>query len=747
MGVSRVQIVDENFTRFVEGWSGTVQKRDPVLPIGEDPKLTGQALAELFESQLFSRHLDYQARILKEKNQGFYTIGSAGHEGNAVLGRLLRPTDPSFVHYRSGAFMMERARSQNKGDFVQETLLSFCASSEDPSAGGRHKVWGSKKLWVPPQTSTIASHLPKAVGLAMTIARAKRIQLPLPFPKDSIVCCSFGDGSINHSTAQGALNAAQWVAYQHLPIPILFVCEDNELSISVRTPKGWVQTKFRDQKGFHYIQANGLDLISTYEGVKKAIDFCRVRRQPVFLHLKMLRLLGHAGSDVETEYLPVNEIQAMEAQDPLLRSARLLLEWGVMDQNEILSKYEAIRKEVQQKAQEAASRPKLSSVQEITQTLAPYHSDKVHQEACRADYRKEREQIFGGLENLPEAHSKPRHMAMLLNWALADLLAKYPQMMIFGQDVAKKGGVYHVTAGLSNRFGTSRVFNTLLDEQTILGLAIGAGHAGFLPVPEIQYLAYYHNAEDQIRGEAASLQFFSNGQFQNPMVIRMASFAYQKGFGGHFHNDNSIAALRDVPGVIIACPSRGDDAVNMFRTAMALAQVDGRVVFFLEPIARYMTKDLYEQGDGLWQCKFPPPGEAIQLGKGRVYEPEAKDLTILTYANGVYLSLRAAKRLKQEFGICARILDMRWLAPLPEKEILEQAKATGRVLIVDECRKTGGVAEGIMALLCEQDTERKLHLARLNAEDTYVPLGPAANLVLPSEEQIIKASTELVRTA
>src|SRR3546814_1674188 len=100
---------------------------------------------------------------------------------------------------------------------------------------------------------------------------------------------------------------------------------------------------------------------------------------------------------------------------------------------------------------------------------------------------------------------------------------------------------------------------------------------GMLPLPEIQYLAYFHNACDQIRGEAASLQFFSNGQYRNPMVMRVASLGYQRGFGGHFHNDNSITALRDIPGLVVGCPSRGDDAGMMLRPLMALAKVNGRV--------------------------------------------------------------------------------------------------------------------------------------------------------------------------
>ena len=121
------------------------------------------------------------------------------------------------------------------------------------------------------------------------------------------------------------------------------------------------------------------------------------------------------------------------------------------------------------------------------------------------------------------------------------------------------------------------MFDTLLDETSILGLALGAAVSGFVPVPEIQYLAYLHNAEDQLRGEAATLQFFSQGQYRNGMVVRIAGYGYQKGFGGHFHNDDSVAVLRDIPGLVIASPARPDDAAAMLRTCVAAAKVDGSV--------------------------------------------------------------------------------------------------------------------------------------------------------------------------
>ena len=137
-------------------------------------------------------------------------------------------------------------------------------------------------------------------------------------------------------------------------------------------------------------------------------------------------------------------------------------------------------------------------------------------------------------------------MAKLINYALLDIMLQYDNALIFGEDVAKKGGVYHITAGLYDKFSIRRVFNSPLDETSIIGFASGLAHNGFLPIPEIQFLAYFHNAEDQLRGEAATLSFFSQNQYTNPMVIRIAGLAYQKGFGGHFHNDNSLSISQSV---------------------------------------------------------------------------------------------------------------------------------------------------------------------------------------------------------
>jgi 2-oxoisovalerate dehydrogenase E1 component len=705
--------------------------------------MTGAQLVDLFETQIMSRHLDLQSRVMQKNGQSFYTIGSAGHEGNAACAEAFRYNDMAFLHYRSGAFFIQRSKQVVGQTPLYDMLLSFAASKDDPTSGGRHKVLGSKSLFIPPQTSTIASHLPKAVGAAYSITLSRRLNVKNQLPKDGVIICNFGDASANHSTAQGAFNAAAWAAYQSVPLPLVFICEDNGIGISTATPAGWIQANFQHRAGLHYIQCDGLDLLDTYYKAKQAEYIARKTRKPVFLHMRTVRLLGHAGSDSEFAYRSQADIEATEANDPLLYTAGLILKHKLLTPEQIIALYQNIEQKIVCISENVITRPKLQSAAEVKHSLIP--TTKLPCSAKSLDGAS-RAMLFSH-----EKHNitKKQHLAKLINWALMDLMAAYDNIVMCGEDIGKKGGVYNVTAKLNEKFGNFRVINTLLDEQSILGMAIGLAHNGFLPIPEIQFLAYVHNAEDQIRGEAATLPFFSNGQFTNPMVIRIAGLAYQRGFGGHFHNDNSFAVFRDIPGIILACPSNGADAVEMLRSCVRLAQEEQRVVIFLEPIALYMKKDLHEEGDSLWSFEYQTPADALPMSLNDVGtyisdDKQAPDICIISYANGYYLSRQAEKTLAEQ-GINCKLIDLRWLAPLPQQAMLEQVADCQQILIVDECRHTGSVSEALSAIFLEANQGKQIpNIQRITAEDCFIPLGSASTLGLPSKQQIIDRVSQML---
>ena len=708
--------LEEHFRQAVARPQPHVPPAGPVQGSRSDHDLDYWAL---FDAQATSRHLDFLARELQQQGRGFYTISSAGHESNAMVAMASRPTDPALLHYRSGGFYLARARQVRRSNPIRDVLQGLVASAAEPISGGRHKVFGHPDLSIIPQTSTIASHLPRAVGLAIALHRAHRLGVRCEWPADAVVICSFGDASANHSTAAGAINTAINTAYRDLPVPILFVCEDNGLGISVPTPEGWIEFVYGSRPGLDYLLADGAEPETAWPVVNQAIDRVRIERRPAFLHLRTVRYLGHAGSDAEISYRKPRDIAADYDRDPLLATASQLRRLGATGQ-EVLTRYDDIRRQAENEAERLRGEPGLSSAAEVMAPLAPRRPARIAQATDALVVR-----LTG----------KRRTLAESINATLSDILAAEPRMIIFGEDVGVKGGVYGLTGGLARRYGSARVFDTLLDEQSILGLGLGAGLAGLIPILEIQYLAYLHNAEDQLRGEGATLPFFSSGRFTNPMVVRIPGLGYQKGFGGHFHNDNAIGVLSDIPGLLLACPARPDDAAAMLRTCVAAAMADSAVSVFLEPIALYHRRDLHNDGDGGWLAV--DHGLSAPIGTARLYRSPGSEVTMITFGNGVPMSLRVARRLAAQ-GIAADVLDLRWLAPLPIEDMLAAARATGRVVVVDETRHTGGVGEGVLSALVEHGFDGAI--VRVASQDSFVPLGPAASLVLLSEDEIEKAA-------
>ena len=259
-------------------------------------------------------------------------------------------------------------------------------------------------------------------------------------------------------------------------------------------------------------------------------------------------------------------------------------------------------------------------------------------------------------------------------------------------------------------------------------------------MPEIQYLAYLHNAEDQLRGEAATLAFFSDGRYRNGLVVRVQGLAYQRGFGGHFHNDNALAVLRDIPGLVVAVPASAAEAPGLLRALAGAARGEGTVGVLLEPIALYHSRDLYADGDGLRLARYAPPGSwartTPRIGEVRVHragQSRGHSLAV-TFGNGVGMTQRALAH----HGIAGvDVLDLRWVVPIPARELRAEAAHYDRIVVVDETRAAAGVSEGVITALV--DAGWRGRLSRVTSADSVIPLGPAAATVLLSEDDIAQA--------
>lgn len=731
--------IDQFFLDRLEGWrrlGGPEPRPDDDLRRVEIAPSTYLAY---FDAQMQSRHLDFAARWLQSRGEGFYTIGSSGHESNAAVALASRPTDPALLHYRSGGFFAARAAQVPETTPIRDVLSGVAASADDPISGGRHKVFGHPRLSIVPQTSTIGSHLPRAFGVAFALGSGCPERLSPAWPRDAVAVTSFGDASVNHSTVAGTLNAVAYCTHRGIDLPMVLVCEDNGIGISTRSPTGWVAAALSRYAGIAYASADGADPHEALTTARRVVDSVRASRRPAILHLRTTRFGGHAGSDVELAYRTRGQIISDYERDPLLATADLLVRLDLLAVDEVQERYEAARSAVMAEARSLVDTGRLDSAERVMAPLIRRRPTAVAAVAASPPPARS-----GGPGAAAPEDRGPLTLGQSINATLGDVLATWPQAIVFGEDVGRKGGVYGLTRGLLKRFGPDRVFDTLLDEQTILGTALGTALGGMLPLPEIQYLAYLHNAEDQLRGEAATLAFFSDDQYHNGMVVRIAGLAYQRGFGGHFHNDNSVAVLRDVPGIIVAVPSHPADAPAMLRTCIALAQVEHRVCAFVEPIALYHTRDLMTDGDGRWTASYDPPelwaDRGISLGEVATYR-DGSDLLIVTFGNGVPMSLRAAARLRSH-GVEATVLDLRWLSPLPVEELVTRARGFPCVLVVDETRRTGGVSEGVAAVLTDHGYAGEV--SRVASHDTFIPLGPAAAEVLLGENDIVAAARALV---
>jgi 2-oxoisovalerate dehydrogenase E1 component len=740
--VTTPQNLDERFRDAVSALRPPEDRRDAGDPVREGSTLTGARTRELFDAQLTARHLDLAARWLRSFNEGFAASGSAGHEGDAAVAAALRADDPALLHQRSAAFYCVRAAghadatgidpSRRLEEAARDVLRGVVGSVQDPGTGGRDKLFGHPDLHLLPALSTPGGHLPRAAGLARALSRATTA----PWPDDAIVVASFGADGAGGPAATAALDLAGRSVRDGRPVPLLLVCADD--GPDATGPDGWVATLLRGRPGVAYHEADGADLAAAFDVAVTAVEAVRGERRPAVLRLTALHLLAQAGEPDSGPDL---------SRDPLVGTARLLVEAGLLGPDDVITRYDEVGWLVRKAAEEVLGEPKLASLGEVAASLSPRRPLRVAHAVTEAGDRaagpggSARAELFG--DRLPEG-AGPLTLGQTIEAALTDALAADPTVLVLGPG-ATAGGPHGTTAALRDR-GGDRVVDTVPDATTVLGLALGAGTAGLIPVPELTGLAALHTAAEQLRAEAATMSLLSNGSYRNPMVLRVPGLAQPLGLGGHLVNDNSVAMLRDIPGIVVAVPARAADAAPMLRSCLAAAAVDGTVSVFLEPAALYQTRDLYQQGDSEWLSPYSDPsawaGEHVPIGRARVYGlGTAQDLTIVTYGNGVRMSLRVAAQLAAD-GYGSRVVDLRWLNPLPAADLVREAAVTGRVLIVDETRRSGGVGEGVLAALVDGAFVGSVR--RVAAADTPVPLGPAAQQVLVGEDAITQGAHALL---
>ncbi|WP_281888860.1 alpha-ketoacid dehydrogenase subunit beta [Paenibacillus sp. YYML68] len=300
-------------------------------------------------------------------------------------------------------------------------------------------------------------------------------------------------------------------------------------------------------------------------------------------------------------------------------------------------------------------------------------------------------------------------------------LQRDPNVVIFGEDVGKVGGVFRATEGLQGEFGEERVFDTPLAESAIGGMAVGMALQGFRPIMEIQFVGFIFEAFDQIAVQAARMRYRSGGRYQAPITIRTP-------FGGgvkaaELHTDPLEGLLVQTPGIKVVVPSNPYDAKGLLISAIR----DNDPVFFMEHLNLYRS----------FRAEVPEGEYTVPIGKANVVR-EGSDVTIITYGAMVHTSLKAAEEIEKTRGVKVEVIDLRTLMPLDTDTIVESIKKTNRAIVVQEAQKTSGIAAEVIAQINEKAI---LHLEapvlRVAPPDTVYPFAQVEDQWLPNPARIV----------
>lgn len=669
--------------------------------------LTDEAALSMYRTMLLTRRLDERIWTLNRQGKAPFALSCQGHEGAQVgAAWALRPEDVVCPYYRDLGVVLTRGLS------ARDVLLGVLARADDPCSGARQMPnhWGSARLGILTGSSPIATQLPHAVGAAY----AKVVR-----GEPGVVLCLFGDGA----TAEGDFHEALNFAGIH-DLPVVFVCENNGYAISVPLAKESAVEDVADRaRGYAMagVTVDGNDVTDVYATVRDAVESARRGGGPRLIEAKTYRYLAHTSDDNDKLYRDRAEVEAWRKKDPLKRLRQDLIESRLLPsalEAEIADSVDAEVATALAEA-EAALEP---------EPAAAYA--KVYALPLRAA-------APGGpafpIDRSAPPQAPPDAEAVTLIGAINDTLrelAASEEVVILGEDVGRRGGVFGATEGLALLYGDQRVMDAPLAESVIVGAAIGMAMVGMRPIAEIQFLDFIHPAIDQILNEAAKIHYRSDGDFKCPIVIRAP---YGGGVHGALYHSQSIEALFcHVPGLKVVAPVTPVDAVGLMRAAVA----DPDPVLFLE------HKKAYRSVRGA-----VPAGEwTIPIGVADVVRP-GRDLTIATYGMMRHHSVAAAATLAAE-GIDVEVIDLRTLYPLDADLVCESVARTSRLLVVHEANRTGGVGAELAAEVGERAfwsldaPVRRLALADVPAL-AYAPSLESEILFGPDE--IVTAARALLR--
>jgi 2-oxoisovalerate dehydrogenase E1 component len=672
-----------------------------------EPRLPGVSREEVrkwYALMHLGRVIDDKAPNYLKQGLGWsYHAPAAGHDAiQLALGLTFRPgRDYLFPYYRDLTTCLAA------GLTPEEMILNGMSKASDVASGGRHMSnhFAKPAIGIQNVSSCVSNHAQHAAGLGRAIKA---------YHQDALVFCSVGESSTSEGYFSEAINGAS-----REKLPVVFVVQDNGYGISVpksdQTANLYASDNFAGYRNVRIIHADGLDVFDSFRAMREAVAYVRSGAGTAIVHARCVRIHSHSNSDRHELYRTPEELAAAKAADPLPRFRKLLIDTGLLPEDEIRS-IEASNEKTYEEAADRARKAPDPDPATIFEHVVP------------EPWRPER-----WPQGIPDGTGEPLTMVQAINATLKDEFRRNPDTFLWGQDVAfrEKGGVFNATKGMQPEFGVARVFNAPIAEDYIMGTADGFCRLSDrirVVVEGAEFADYFWPAAEQIV-EMSHEYWRTNGQYVPNVTVRLASGGYIG--GGLYHSQNIEGFLTTLPGIRVVVPAFADDAAGLLRTAIR----SRGVTLYLEP------KFLYNNP----MAKAPVPGEfAVPFGKARLRR-EGTDLSILAYGTPVHFALEAAKQLEKE-GRSVEVIDLRSLVPLDHAAVLASVKKTSRVLVAHEDKVHGGFGGEIAAWIQEHAFEYlDAPVGRVGSE--FTPVGFNRILeraTLPSTEKVLAAARKVL---
>ena len=657
---------------------------------------------------------DLEEKQLLPARKVLYQFSARGHDvTQALLGQLLNvPGDGVGVYYRSRPLLL--ALGLTLDDALASTMMFAGGASEGRDIGVVFNLPRRDGVTVLPACGGVGAQYTPAVGWAQSIVYRARV-LGDARVADSIAVAHGGDASTATNGFWSALNIA---TTQRLPM--LFFIEDNGYGISVKSDQQTPGANFAaNLSGFRNLQifdGSGSEPLAAAILARESVAATRAGQGPVLLRLTVPRLSGHSGQDTQT-YKSPEEVAAERMRDPLLRLHQDLVPARMTE-----DAWRALEQEAGAEVLDALGRVERRAPPDVSQVTRFAFSETgpdgqlelQRQGGMRAD----------GVEPPPgtgTARSEGPRINMLtgIRRTLEHELAMNPRVVVFGEDVGRKGGVHGATLGLQEKFGIDRVFDTSLSEEGIIGRAVGMALAGLVPVPEIQFRKYADTAVEQLH-DCGTMRWRTANRFAAPMVVRMPGGFFK--CGDPWHSQSNEVQFAHAIGWRLAMPSNAEDAVGLLRSAL---RGNDPTIFFEH---RAML-------DGAW-ARRPYPGDefVVPFGEARLIR-SGEELTIVTWGAMVERCDAAAA----ESLVDAEVIDLRTLVPWDREAVLKSVARTHRCLIVHEDNITAGFGAEIAATLARDAFDYlDAPIERLAMPDVPSPHSPLLlDAVLPSVPRIV----------